>query len=135
MCRWSPGIAARLAGMVVDSGLGVVLTQRALAARLALPAGTHCVLLDAEDLSGADLNSADLNSAELPALPLHGSNLSYMIYTSGSTGTPKGAANTHEGLHNRLAWMQAAYGSAMTTRFCRRRRSASTCRCGSSSGR
>ena len=33
-----------------------------------------------------------------------------MIYTSGSTGKPKGAANTHEGLHNRLAWMQDAYG-------------------------
>ena len=32
-----------------------------------------------------------------------------MIYTSGSTGKPKGAANSHEGLHNRLAWMQAAY--------------------------
>ena len=36
--------------------------------------------------------------------------LAYMIYTSGSTGTPKGAANTHAGLHNRLAWMQDAYG-------------------------
>ena len=36
--------------------------------------------------------------------------LAYMIYTSGSTGKPKGAANTHEGLHNRLAWMQDAYG-------------------------
>ena len=33
-----------------------------------------------------------------------------MIYTSGSTGKPKGAANTHEGLHNRLLWMQDAYG-------------------------
>ena len=32
-----------------------------------------------------------------------------MIYTSGSTGTPKGAANTHDGLHNRLGWMQDAY--------------------------
>src|SRR5581483_10360390 len=34
----------------------------------------------------------------------------YVIYTSGSTGKPKGAANTHGGLYNRLAWMQAAYG-------------------------
>ena len=33
-----------------------------------------------------------------------------MIYTSGSTGRPKGAANTHAGLHNRLLWMQDAYG-------------------------
>ena len=32
-----------------------------------------------------------------------------MIFTSGSTGKPKGAANTHEGLYNRLSWMQATY--------------------------
>ena len=51
-------------------------------------------------------------AASLPALLLQGQNLAYMIYTSGSTGTPKGAANTHAGLHNRLAWMQAAYGLA-----------------------
>ena len=40
---------------------------------------------------------------------LHPGHLAYMIYTSGSTGKPKGAGNTHEGLHNRLAWMQDAY--------------------------
>src|SRR5262249_43455579 len=40
---------------------------------------------------------------------LRGGHLAYMIYTSGSTGKPKGAANTHDGLHNRLAWMQSAY--------------------------
>ena len=46
-----------------------------------------------------------------PALDdLHADHLAYMIYTSGSTGKPKGAANTHAGLHNRLAWMQDAYG-------------------------
>ncbi len=32
-----------------------------------------------------------------------------MIYTSGSTGRPKGAANRHDALYNRLAWMQDAY--------------------------
>ena len=32
-----------------------------------------------------------------------------MIYTSGSTGTPKGAMNTHEGVCNRLLWMQKRY--------------------------
>src|SRR6202012_1217942 len=37
-------------------------------------------------------------------------NLAYLIYTSGSTGKPKGAGNSHEGLRNRLAWMQDAYG-------------------------
>ena len=93
--------AGRLAGMVEDAGLRVVLTQRGLAPRLALPADTRCVLLD-----GEDFGDAGLNGASLPALLLQGQNLAYMIYTSGSTGTPKGAANTHAGLHNRLAWMQ-----------------------------
>src|SRR5262249_29235709 len=45
----------------------------------------------------------------LPPQHLGPRHLAYMIYTSGSTGKPKGAANSHEGLHNRLAWMQAAY--------------------------
>ncbi len=44
-----------------------------------------------------------------PLVDLQPGNLAYMIYTSGSTGRPKGAANSHEGLHNRLAWMQDAY--------------------------
>jgi arthrofactin-type cyclic lipopeptide synthetase C len=48
----------------------------------------------------------------------------YVIYTSGSTGQPKGVINDHAGVVNRLLWMQDE-----------RPRSASTCRCGSSSGR
>jgi amino acid adenylation domain-containing protein/non-ribosomal peptide synthase protein (TIGR01720 family) len=33
----------------------------------------------------------------------------YVIYTSGSTGEPKGVINTHQGILNRLLWMQSAY--------------------------
>lgn len=33
----------------------------------------------------------------------------YIIYTSGSTGQPKGVVNTHEGLANRLLWMQRQF--------------------------
>ena len=33
----------------------------------------------------------------------------YVIYTSGSTGQPKGVVNTHEGLANRLLWMQREF--------------------------
>ncbi|HEV2782401.1 MAG TPA: amino acid adenylation domain-containing protein [Actinophytocola sp.] len=34
----------------------------------------------------------------------------YVIYTSGSTGRPKGVVVPHEGIVNRLLWMQAEYG-------------------------
>jgi amino acid adenylation domain-containing protein len=37
-------------------------------------------------------------------------NLAYVIYTSGSTGRPKGVMNAHEGIVNRLLWMQEAFG-------------------------
>jgi len=88
----------------------VVLTQRAIAPQLLLPDGTHGVLLDGGDWDDASLGAAAPDGLDANARPLHGSHLAYMIYTSGSTGKPKGAANTHEGLHNRLAWMQDAYG-------------------------
>ncbi len=46
---------------------------------------------------------------ELPASydPRHPA---YVIYTSGSTGRPKGVVVPHEGIVNRLLWMQDAYG-------------------------
>ncbi|WP_338900577.1 amino acid adenylation domain-containing protein [Streptomyces sp. TG1A-60] len=34
----------------------------------------------------------------------------YVVYTSGSTGRPKGVVVPHEGIVNRLLWMQDAYG-------------------------
>ncbi|WP_406006001.1 non-ribosomal peptide synthase/polyketide synthase [Streptomyces sp. NBC_00637] len=34
----------------------------------------------------------------------------YVIYTSGSTGRPKGVVVPHEGIVNRLLWMQHTYG-------------------------
>src|SRR5262249_16885323 len=45
-----------------------------------------------------------------PGRTVSGGHLCYVIYTSGSTGVPKGAMNTQEGIRNRLAWMQEAFG-------------------------
>src|SRR6185369_6447498 len=39
-----------------------------------------------------------------------GDNLAYVLYTSGSTGTPKGVMIPHQGIVNRLLWMQEVYG-------------------------
>ncbi|WP_066361246.1 non-ribosomal peptide synthetase [Herbidospora mongoliensis] len=46
----------------------------------------------------------DLPTNYLPQSP------AYVIYTSGSTGRPKGVVVPHEGIANRLQWMQAEYG-------------------------
>lgn len=45
-----------------------------------------------------------------PAVVTTGKDQAYVIYTSGSTGRPKGVPNVHEGIVNRLLWMQHAYG-------------------------
>ena len=44
-----------------------------------------------------------------PPTTTTGKDLAYVIYTSGSTGKPKGVPNLHEGIVNRLLWMQDAY--------------------------
>ncbi|WP_354370148.1 amino acid adenylation domain-containing protein, partial [Variovorax atrisoli] len=91
----------RLAYMVEDSGIGMLLTQSHLRSLIPGAEALRILDLDTLDLSG----EPDSN----PEVELHGEHLAYVIYTSGSTGRPKGAANRHRSLHNRLAWMQQAY--------------------------
>ncbi|MDQ2857020.1 MAG: amino acid adenylation domain-containing protein [Candidatus Eremiobacteraeota bacterium] len=80
----------RLAFMVEDTGLRVVLTlQRWVAA---LPAGPQTICLDAD---GASLAA---ESATAPHCAAHAENAAYIMYTSGSTGTPKGVSVTHRGI-------------------------------------
>ncbi|RTK96790.1 MAG: non-ribosomal peptide synthetase, partial [Neisseriaceae bacterium] len=48
-------------------------------------------------------------SSENPSVITSPHNLAYVIYTSGSTGKPKGVMVGHNGLSNRLIWMQDKY--------------------------
>ncbi|MBC9250735.1 hypothetical protein A9179_10650 [Pseudomonas alcaligenes] len=91
----------RLAYLLEDSGVDLLLSHSALLERLPLPAGLQALSLDREDCS--------TESATPPAVTLQGNDLAYLIYTSGSTGKPKGAGNSHEALANRILWMQEAY--------------------------
>nr|WP_131193009.1 non-ribosomal peptide synthetase [Pseudomonas daroniae] len=93
----------RLAYMIEDSGIGLLLTQEHLQGQLPIPEGVRCLELQ----SGQQWLEA--YSEENPDNVIHASNLAYVIYTSGSTGRPKGAGNTHAALINRLCWMQRAY--------------------------
>ena len=86
----------RMAFMLEDARVGVVLTQKALVGDLEGLAVTP-VLLD-EPLAGADTNLPTLATAD---------NLAYVIYTSGSTGKPKGAQITH---YNVTRLMEATEG-------------------------
>ncbi|MDQ0569064.1 amino acid adenylation domain-containing protein [Variovorax paradoxus] len=91
----------RIAYMVEDSALALVLTQERLKERLPQKAGVPMLALDTLELIGCPESN--------PVVALHSENLAYVIYTSGSTGKPKGAANRHGALYNRLVWMQQAY--------------------------
>ena len=78
----------RLAFMLEDSRVGVLLTQRSLSAVLPEPRGeVQVVLLD--DKRGGN--------AAVPDSGVGPENLAYVIYTSGSTGKPKGVLHTTGG--------------------------------------
>ncbi|KPY63716.1 Amino acid adenylation, partial [Pseudomonas syringae pv. solidagae] len=94
----------RLAYMMQDSGIGLLLTQTALLERLPVPPQVQSLCLDQD---GDWLESYSIAN---PVSFSHPLNLAYVIYTSGSTGKPKGAGNSHRALVNRLHWMQKAYG-------------------------
>ncbi len=94
----------RLAYMLQDSGVQLLLTQAHLLAQLPVPAGVQTLVLEHGD------TWLETFSSHNPNIPVHSENLAYVIYTSGSTGQPKGAGNRHIALTNRLCWMQQAYG-------------------------
>ncbi|WP_247572066.1 amino acid adenylation domain-containing protein [Ralstonia solanacearum] len=92
----------RLALMIEDAAVTVMLTQQRFRQRLDGHAGTVLCLDDhAQDaLPGGDDNPAPINRPE---------DLAYIIYTSGSTGRPKGCMLPHRAICNRLLWMQRHY--------------------------
>jgi amino acid adenylation domain-containing protein len=81
----------RLRWMVDDSGIGVLLTQKAWMERFPT-AGTRVLCVDGmlESLVGPH--------PERPKTSLSGGSLAYVMYTSGSTGRPKGTMIRHRGI-------------------------------------
>lgn len=92
----------RIAYMMRDAGLDLVLTTRALAA--SMPPGARSVLVD--ELSAADVPgfARTLDSGATDQ------NLAYVIYTSGSTGHPKGVQVTRGAVANFLVSMASRPG-------------------------
>ncbi|OAD22163.1 microcystin synthetase, partial [Candidatus Thiomargarita nelsonii] len=95
--------AARLAFMLEDAGVGVLLTQSSL--KEGLPETTAPVVcLDTEREKLSRLSTNNLASSVAP------SNLAYVIYTSGSTGQPKGVLIEHRGLCNLASAQIQSFG-------------------------
>ncbi len=90
----------RLAFMLRDSGVKLVLTQRKFTDQLEAT-GAQVFCLDEPPPIGVERSD--------PVSGVTPNNPAYMIYTSGSTGKPKGVVNTHRGICNRLLWMQTEY--------------------------
>ena len=77
----------RLAYLIEDSGLALLLTDSRVSAQLPLEAAAQVLELDRLDLS--------LQPADAPSITVDPQNLAYVIYTSGSTGNPKGVSVAH----------------------------------------
>ncbi|PMU22634.1 MULTISPECIES: non-ribosomal peptide synthase/polyketide synthase [unclassified Pseudomonas] len=77
----------RLAFMMQDSAMALLLTHSQVQARLPAVEGLAQLAIDTFDRAGY--------SDTPPASSLLGANLAYLIYTSGSTGRPKGVAVAH----------------------------------------
>ena len=85
-----PGLPReRLAFMVKDAGLSVIVTQPSITE--VLPRGVVKIMLDASD----QLTTEDDDNVASGA---HANNLAYVMYTSGSTGIPKGVEAVHRGI-------------------------------------
>ncbi|SCX53462.1 non-ribosomal peptide synthase domain TIGR01720/amino acid adenylation domain-containing protein [Pseudomonas sp. NFACC32-1] len=94
----------RLAYMIQDSGIHLLLTQARLQAVLPIPATLQTLLLDQPDVALQDAPGT------CPAVPLSAEHLAYVIYTSGSTGKPKGVMVRHGALSNFVTSMIAQPG-------------------------
>ena len=86
--------ADRLAFMVEDSGIDLLVTQSHLLERLPTGQLATTVLLD------ADRVPIPQQLAGNPAVGVTAANAAYVIYTSGSTGRPKGVVVNHESVVN-----------------------------------
>jgi amino acid adenylation domain-containing protein/non-ribosomal peptide synthase protein (TIGR01720 family) len=101
----------RLAYMMQDSGLSLLLTQAHLLQQLPIPAGVESLLVELSDEPLEAWVSAN------PTLGCGPDNLAYVIYTSGSTGKPKGVMVPHGALSNFLASMGKQPGLSAADRI------------------
>jgi amino acid adenylation domain-containing protein len=94
--------AERLAFMLHDAQVSVLVTDRRAASRLS-SRSTQVVCMDADAATLSRQSPLD------PGTPAGPDGLAYVIYTSGSTGQPKGVEIQHGNLLNLVAWHHRAF--------------------------
>ncbi|MCO2828594.1 amino acid adenylation domain-containing protein, partial [Pseudomonas aeruginosa] len=92
----------RLAHILDDSGVRLLLTQRHLLEHLPRQAGVEVLAIDGLVLDGYAESD--------PLTTLSADNLAYVIYTSGSTGKPKGTLLTHRNALRLFSATEAWFG-------------------------
>jgi amino acid adenylation domain-containing protein len=92
--------AERLAFLLADAGIALVVTAGPQVPLSDLPAGVSTLDVDSDE--AAEPESLSANSV-LPAA------LAYVIYTSGSTGVPKGVGVSHASAVAFLSWCLATF--------------------------
>ncbi|KSU86850.1 MULTISPECIES: non-ribosomal peptide synthetase [Priestia] len=91
----------RVSFILEDANTSVVLTQNSI--KQNLPRGSYEIIcVDSEENLHTKSSDNLLNTVSPE-------DLAYVIYTSGSTGKPKGVLVQHQGIVNRLKWMQKEY--------------------------
>jgi len=108
-----PGYPAdRIAFMLDDSDVAVLLTQESLLDRLpAHGRSSHArtLCLDSERGWNAGTGSDSFGISDIVDSGVGPSSLAYVIYTSGSTGKPKGAAIEHRNAVAFVTWALSVY--------------------------
>jgi amino acid adenylation domain-containing protein len=100
----------RLAFMIIDSGIRILITQPELRTRLlSIVPGTGVPSYGAGNHELTVVNIETVLTSHYPIVNLQSSlvnpqDLAYVIYTSGSTGKPKGVLGTHQCLQNLMQW-------------------------------
>ncbi|WP_193075958.1 non-ribosomal peptide synthetase, partial [Pseudomonas sp. FME51] len=93
----------RLAHMMEDSGIKLLLTQSSLSGQLPVSSNVQSLNLDAVNEWLDNYSQANPGNFTQPE------NLAYVIYTSGSTGLPKGVAVRRRSLLNHMCWMRERF--------------------------
>jgi amino acid adenylation domain-containing protein len=99
---------ARVAEILEDARVGLVLGETTTSAQLTLPPAVELLCIDRMTPRGGAVG---------PMLPrLSADTLAYVLFTSGSTGRPKGVEITHRALVNLLFSMQREPGISASDR-------------------